>query len=269
MKKILVPTDFSDNANNALQYAINIGNFFEAEIHLLNIYEVRSTTGSFKSVREYILEDVERDIFNTIQKYKPSISGNTTLVGRGVEGSTVDVICSIATHEHFDLIVMGTQGASGLKEIFLGSKTSGVMKNSEAPLLAIPNDVQYKPIKDIVFPVDTGIVADRKLLRPMLELVDSYHSSVKVLHLETEKTEEQYDPGIDFLLAGINHSYHSIMSADTINNLVNQFVIEEEADMICMIRRERNFWDNMFHRSVTKKEIFDSPVPLLVLHSKV
>ncbi|MFK8006304.1 MAG: universal stress protein [Saprospiraceae bacterium] len=269
MKKILVPTDFSDNADNALRYAINIGNYFEAEIQLLHTYDVKSTTGSFKSVREYIKEDVERDLSDNLRKFKTSILGRTKLQGRGIEGNPIDVICSLATHEKFDLIVMGTQGANGLKGIFLGSNTSGVMKKTTTPLLAVPNNFKYRPIKDIIFPVDSGIIADEDVLKIFLEIATAYKSKIKVVHLETEKVVAGYDPGIEYFLKRIPHSFHRISGSRAVNEVINDFVYENNSDMLCMIRRERHFWENLFHKSVTTKEIFDSPVPLLILHSQV
>ena len=268
MKKILIPTDFSENANNALRYAINIANYFEAEVHLIHVYEVRASTGAFQSVGEYIREDAERDLSDNIRSVKNNVLGRTVLKGRAIQGITVDVVCSIATHEKMDLIVMGTQGASGLKEVFLGSKTAGVMKRTSVPILAVPNKFTYRPIKDIIFPVDSGIVADEQVMEPLLRIAKAYKSQVKVLHLETQKVVAGYDPGIEYFLKDIEHSFHTVSGSKDINGMINLFVVEENADMICMIRRERSFWENVFHRSATAKEIFDSPVPLLVLHDK-
>ncbi len=265
MKKILVPTDFSEHANNALRYAINIGNYFEAEIELLHVYEMHSIISSTTLVREYLKEDAERDLSDNIRSFKDLVFGKTILKGRSIDGGPVDTICSLANNEDFDMIVMGTQGASGLKEIFLGSKTFGVMKQTHIPILAIPNSFTYRPIKDITFAVDSGIVAEDDVLNPLLELAKAYKSNIKVLHLEKEKMVVGYDPGIDFSLGDIPHTFHRIYGSNDVNGVVNLFVFEENSDMLCMIRRDRDFWSNLFHQSVTTKEIFDSPVPLLIL----
>lgn len=269
MKKILVPTDFSEHADNALRFAINIGNFFEAEIELLHVYELRTIIGSATLVREYLKEDAERDLSDNIRSFKDLILGKTILTGRAIDGGTIDTICSLANNEDFDMIVMGTQGASGLKEIFLGSKTSGVMRQTHIPILAIPNSFSYRPVKDITFAVDSGIVAEDEVLNPLLELAKAYKSHVKVLHLEKEKMVVGYDPGIDFSLGNIPHSFHRISGSNDVNGVVNLFVFEENSDMLCMIRRDRDFWSNLFHQSVTTKEIFNSPVPLLILRDTI
>jgi nucleotide-binding universal stress UspA family protein len=265
MNKILVPTDFSEHANNALRYAINIGNYFEAEIELLHVYEMYSIIGSATLVREYLKEDAERDLSGNIRSFQKLVFGKTILKGRAMDGVPIDTICSLANNEDFDMIVMGTQGASGLKEIFLGSKTSGVVKQTHIPILAIPNSFTYCPIKDITFAVDSGIVADEELLKPLLELAKFYKSEVKVLHVEKEKNMVGYDPGIDIVLGDIPHSFHRISGAAEVNGLINLFVSEKKSDMLCMIRRDRDFWSNLFHQSVTTKEVFNSPVPLLIL----
>ncbi|MFK7773121.1 MAG: universal stress protein [Saprospiraceae bacterium] len=269
MKKILIPTDFSKYANNALRYAINIGNYFEAEIELLHVYEMKTLIGSATVVREYLKEDAERDLADNIRSFKDLIFGKTILKGRAIDGNPIETICSIANNEDFDMIVMGTQGASGLKEIFLGSKTSGVMKQTHTSILAIPNSFTYRPIKDITFAVDSGIVADDKVLQPLLELSKAYKSNVNILHLDKEKMVVGYDPGIGISLGDIPHSFHRISGSNDVNGMINLFVHEENSDMLCMIRRERGFWSNLFHQSVTMKEVFDSPVPLLILRDTI
>jgi len=268
MKKILIPTDFSDNANNALRYAINIANYFEAEVHVLHVYAPLSLTGSYDDIREYIKENSERDLSDNLRLFKDTLWGRTQLKGRAISGNIRDVICSIAQHEKMDLVVMGTQGASGLKEVFLGSNTSAVMKKIEVPLLAVPSRFTYRPIKDITFGVDSGIVTKSEILKPLIEIAKAYKAIVKVMHLETEKMIVGYDPGIDISLKGVKHSFHKIIGSNDTNGVINLFVLEEKSDMLCLIRRKRSFWENLFHTSVTLKEVFDSPVPLLVLHSK-
>lgn len=269
MKKILVPTDFSDNANNALRYAINIANYFGADVHVLHVFDSISTTGGFTDVREHIKENAERDLSDNLRKFKDSLLGLTKLEGRAIDGNVRNVICSIAKYEKMDLVVMGTQGASGLKEVFIGSNTSAVMKEIENPLLVIPNNYNYHSIKDITLPVDCGIVADSDILNPLIKIAQAYKAKIKVMHLETEEMIVGIDPGIDISLKGIDHSFHKIVGAHDINNTINVFVFEGQSDMLCMIRRKRSFWENLFHKSITMKEVFDSPVPLLILHSEI
>jgi nucleotide-binding universal stress UspA family protein len=265
MKKILVPTDFSEHANNALRYAINIGNYFEAEIELLHIYEMKTIIGSTTFIREYLKEDAERSLADNIRSFKNLIFGKTILHGRAFDGNLIDAICSIANNEDFDMVVMGTQGASGLKEIFFGSDTSAVMQQIRIPILAIPNSFAYRPIKDVTFAVDSGIVADDEVFHPLLKLVKAYKSNIEILHLDKEKMVVGYDPEIGISLGSIPHSFHRISRANDVNGIINLFVFEENSDLLCMIRRERDFWSNLFHRSVTTREVFDSPVPLLIL----
>ena len=265
MKKIRVPTDFSDHANNAVRYAINIGNYFEAEIELIHVYEMKTIIGSTSLVKEYLKENSERDLADNIRSFKELIFGNTILNSRAINGNPIDVICSIANNEEFDIIVMASQGVSGLREIFLGSKTSGVMKRTHIPILVIPNRFTYRPIKNIIFAVDSGIVADENVLHLLLELSKAYKSTIKILHLEKEKMVTGYDPGINILLGAIPHSFHKFSGSHDVNGVINLFVFEENSDMLCMVRRDRDFWSNLFHQSITMKEVFDSPVPLLIL----
>ena len=69
---------------------------------------------------------------------------------------------------------------------------------------------------------------------------------------------------IELYFSKLPHQFH-LINNDSINAGVNKFVDEIEADMLCMIRRKRNFLAELFHTSITRKEAFHSHVPLLIL----
>lgn len=269
MKKILFPTDFSDNANKALQYAMNFANFFDSELHVLHVYDARTTTGSFKSVTTIMREEAEEDMNKTIQTASELIVGKTVLKPRIIKGRAIDVICNLAEQEKMDLIIMGTQGASGLIEVFLGSNTSGVMTSTTVPILAIPKGAIYHPIKEIIFPVDANKVSDYELLKPLLKIAEKYRSNVKVLHMGSEKMVKKFDnENLEFFLKDISHSYFTKATTQNFNNIISEFTYNQKGDMVCMIRRKRGFWESVFHKSTTSKSVFNSPAPLLILHER-
>ena len=268
IKKILVPTDFSENANNALQYAINIGDYFDAEIILLHSFEASTPTDAIKSFVPFVRADAEKAMEETLELAQKSVIGKTVLKSKIINGQTVHVITKIAKQEGVDLIIMGTQGASGLKE-FLGSNTSAVMSKTAVPILAIPRGATYHPLQEIIFPVDEHNISDFEVIKPLLQIAEKYGSTIKILHLGTEKTLEKFDrESLDFFFKDFAHSYFTKIVHNGFNEIINKFTYEQKGDMIAMIRRERGFWERIFHESTTAKEIFNSPVPLLVLHSK-
>lgn len=269
MKNILVPTDFSENANNALRYAVNIANHFEATIHLINVYQVHSRAGMFVNVERFIRDDAEKGLSKTVKAIEELLLKASAIITHGIPGRAVDVVCKYAQQHDVDLIVMGTQGASGLKELFLGSNTGGVIQRSIKPVLAIPNGFQYQPMGNMVLAVDSEVVPNENTLSPMLQLAQAYQAHIKVLHLEKSKTLVSIDPGIEIYLNDYEHSFHEgTLHDNDLNKSINHFVEKEQANLLCMIRRKRSFFEKIFFLSATKKESFNCPVPLLVLQEE-
>ncbi|HMN91306.1 MAG TPA: universal stress protein [Saprospiraceae bacterium] len=263
MKKILVPTDFSENAANALRYAAFLANQFGSQITLLHTYKVYNTTGSFVSVESFIKEDASRDMLVVMKDIEGLLEHGATIESKIVKGSAVDTICEVAEKQDFDLIIMGTQGASGLAEIFIGSTTNGVLKNTGVPVLAIPADFAFRPIKNVVLAVDEEEDFDPELLQPLVQIVRSQNAMLRVYHKDVHN--DGPNTAVDALLEGLERSYHYELDTDNINLSITKFVEEIHADMLCMIRRRRSFLESVFHESVTTKAVFNSPIPLLIL----
>ncbi|MEL6867091.1 MAG: universal stress protein [Bacteroidota bacterium] len=263
---ILVPTDFSDNATNALDYAIDIVNHLGGQILLYHTYDVRSTTGSFISMETVLRKDAERELEDCLHRVsKRLMPKKAGIRGQITRGDTVNLIADMADRHGFDLIVMGTQGASGLKEVFIGSVTAGVMKKSKTPILAIPSSFKYRPISNIVIAVDSSPISSPEILQPFIQLAKSYEAKIGVLHLRNSEVDEGIDPQLDQYLGSMPYSVFHYLQQGSLSDSISDFVIQKKADLLCMFRHERGFWQDLFHTSTTLKKIFNSPVPLLIL----
>ncbi len=263
MKKLLVPTDFSATANNALEYAIALANIFGSEITLLHTYRVYSSTGSFISVESFIQEDAANELLKIVRWAEPQLKNNATIVRKIIKGDTVDIVMDLTAHADYDLIIMGTKGTSGLAEIFIGSTTNSVIKNVALPVLAVPSGFAFHSIQNIVLAVDEKEVFNAELLSPVIQIAQNYNAMLRVYHKDV--ANDGLNAAVDQYLEGLERTYHYELDTDNINESINHFVAEYHADLLCMIRRQRSFLEEIFHDSVTTREVFSSPVPLLVL----
>jgi len=265
MKKLLVPTDFSDNAENALKFAINLANHFESKIYLLSVYQVHSPAGSLKDIDSFLRTENELQLSALVSKSKNELFQNASMEAVTVNGSTASVISNFADKRDIDLIVMGTQGSSALHEIFIGSTTVGVIKKATKAVLASPNNFSYRPFKKIVLALDESKTFPKEEISPLLTLAKSYQSKVLVYHIAEPGGQNGVSPSIHEYLKGTDYSVHEKIGITDINEGINDFVRENDADLLCMIARKRSFLENLFDPSVTRREAFDSPVALLVL----
>ena len=268
MKKILVPTDFSKNAQNALQFALAFANEYGSEITLIHTFKLYSSTGMFVSVEAYMEDDARKDLVKTIKESRANLKNGASIKHKLYRGDAAPVIAAIADKEDFDLIIMGTQGASGLKEIFTGSTTNAVIQASSTPLLMIPEKFDFRLPKTAVFAVDQEEITNEKVLRPLLKIAEAFQTKIEVFHQDAGDTDVGLTGKIRQYLDPVEASYHFRLDKQNITASIAEFSDEVQADLLCMVRRKRSFLEKIFHQSVTKEEIFHAKIPLLLLHDE-
>ncbi len=266
MKRILVPTDFSDNTHSAIDFAIDIVNQVEGEIILLNTYKLARRAGMFIGVEKMMREESKTEMAKLVRKIKPQLKPKVTIKSKVVKGDPIQTVVLAAKKLEVDLIIMGTQGASGLKEVFIGSTTNGVINNTKIPVMAVPSNFKHKPLETIVLSLSPNFSSLGHKIDPLILLAKLYNSKIKGIHINTSEKEVEVQKIVYDILEGTDHSYHEMKgSTAKINAILEQFVKDNNADMLCMIKQKRGFWENLFHNSVTTIEVFHSDVPILVL----
>lgn len=269
MHSILVPTDFSANTLTALNYAIDLANQFACKLILLNTYKLSHRAGMYIGVERIMKQESKEQMTKLLEEIRPKMHSKASVEGKVAKGEAVQTIIQAAKKLDVSMIVMGTQGASGLKEVFIGSTTNGVMKGTNCPVLVVPSDFEYRPLKTIALSIDEKLIDNKTSLEALRMIIYRYDAKVCSFHIAEQK--EQVIPkmkeDLSKLLSGIKFSFSGIQADESgINTSIQHFVKENQADMLCMIKRNRGFWGNLLHNSVTTKEVFHSTVPILVLH---
>ena len=156
MKRILVPTDFSQQAENALKVAIKLAKKHDSEIFVLHSMEMPlhlATSGDKGSLPEslFFIKLAEKR-FNDLRK-SPYLDGVVLneAIGHNEIYEDIEEACK---KNDIDIIVMGSNGASGFKEMFVGSNTEKVVRTSKTPVLVIKNNHNNFNIQDFVFATD-------------------------------------------------------------------------------------------------------------------
>ena len=266
MKKILVPTDFSELGGHAIQYGIAFANRVGGRLELLHSYQTPTSTGMLISVENVIKENAESDMTQLVSAVGANLTHDSTLTTTILKGHPVDTIIKMAKDLEFDLIIMGTQGSSAVLEVFLGSTTVAVMKKSTVPVMAIPPTAEYKPLKKIVFAIDSsGFSID--IFEPLRKISEIYKAHIYVFHVAESPQDIEYPIELETFLKSCSYSYHSTVD-DHIFSSINSFTAEVGADLLAMVKRDRGFFQSLFHTSKTLKEFFSSKNPLLIFRDK-
>lgn len=270
MKKILFPTDFSDNANNALQYTLSLASEFGAEVMVLNTYELPySHSGMIVSITDVMKKDSENGLKRTEEWIaQQSAFKNVKYETKSIMGNTVDTITDEAVAMKADLVVMGTKGASGIQEALIGSNTSGVIHESECPVLAIPEEVSFKKPSKIAFAADLERIKNKEALQMLKTLSSKFDSEIQILNIieDDDDPAQKAEEGthLDDLFQGINHSFKFETSKDVADG-IQKFTNENNIDILAVLSRKHNIIERVFHKSITNAMAFHTKVPLLAL----
>ena len=238
----------------------------ELEITVLHACEMSSNAFHMKSMDSILEKEARREMETLIKKVhdeKPDIVLKTKIF----KGDTVSVITSLGNSGAYDFIVMGTKGASGLKEVFIGSVAGSVIAKTKAPVLIVPDDYLFRTLNEIVFAIGGIPLSNASVVEPLRKLAMLHPCKVNVLHIaEGEKVDLQE---VLSTIEDLDPSVIYAFGADNINQCLNDYLTKDDAELLCLIRNKKytDFFTRIFNESVTLKQTFSSPIPLLILHN--
>ena len=279
MKRILLPTDFSTISLNAIKYALSLFKESRCEFYLLNVYRVPYMTN------EELMENdaqqlaiVEAEMYESSKKYlKELVSGfekneSHTYHTLSDYNFFINSVKQCILDKEIDFVVMGTKGATGAKEIFLGSNTGDVLMKTDCNVIAVPEQSVYKSPKEIVFPTDFKLRYELGDLAPLIELAETNKSTLRILHFsqDDQLTEEQESNKriLESYLDTVEHTFHTLTNID-FEEALNCFAQSRgNVDMIAMISGHYNFFQRLFFRPKVMELSFHTKIPLYVLHHK-
>lgn len=278
MMHILVPTDFSENAWNALKYGVNLYKDIECTFHLLHISPIpaysaagTSVKVSSRMVKENVMDSSKVSFEQLLLRVdKIVISKKHSFETISSHNFFVESIKRHVENKKIDLIIMGTKGASGLKEVTMGSNTGDVLTKVKCPLLAVPENAVYKIPKEIAFPTDYHLSYDLKVLDTLINMANLYKSSLRVLHISKkgEGLSGVQMENKEFLkdyLQDVDHSFHSLTGSD-LETAVQCFTESRDIDMIAMVAKNLNFFQRILFRPKVEQISYHTDIPFLVLH---
>ncbi len=269
MKTILVPTDFSENAENALNYAIPMANAFGANIELVHTFHLSQRAGMLVSVQERMRIEAHKDLKKMVKEYQDKMTNGNNMDFHLIRDYAPEGISYMAKKLKADVIVMGTKGASGLKGAIWGSVASRLIAITSIPVIAVPKYYNRFNLDRILLAIENPTFNDKDTMAPLQKLKKKSGATVTTFNMAVpitvEVDEETETLTTSDTIREISDDYHQSFDTDLKEGLV-KYVNKNKVDMICMIRKERGFFSDLVHASATKKIIFDSPVPLLILY---
>ena len=281
MKNILFPTDFSENAKNALKYSQQLFKEKKCNFYLLHVSDyINYPTGAMSfddneevETQELIvpskkqLNDFLRNVetTNTNKKHK--------FFGIHEHGFFLESIKKHILEKKADLIVMGTKGVSGIRQRIIGSNTGDVITKVQCNALIIPLGIQFSEPKEVAFPTDYNIFYSHNILEAVSEMVGLGKGNIRVMNVSKSgrTLSDLQEKNREFLFDYLRESFPERCSFHTITNrnvnaAIQCFVESRDVDMIIMVAKNLNFIQQILFDSLVEKISFHSTVPFFVLH---
>lgn len=278
MRKVVVPTDFSKNAFNALKYACQLFKYTRADFFILHAYadEVyqqdrvvkRSSLDALKEVTYKNSEKQLSKIIKDIFEYSPNPRHKFNSIS--AFGTLTDEINDLINSENADIVVMGTRGESNDRTITFGSNTIQVLKYVQCPVLAIPENYKYHPPKELLFPSDYLVPYKRRELKLVCELTGSFKSSIHMLYIDSNKKlslrQEDNMSLLKECLYKANLYFETTEGKDK-TIAITKYIVHKEMDLLIMANSRHSHLEQMLHQSTIEKIGLHIKIPFLVLQN--
>ena len=281
MKKILLPTDFSDNAQNAINYALDLFKNESCKFYLLNTYTPIIYSYDYQmNAGGYLGEiaDVVRD--NSIKKLKEIEKNVKAKFKNSKHHFEIVSSFNLLTDEikdkleefSIDLIIMGTKGATGAKEILFGTNTIHIIQKVKCPVLAVPDGHFFEEPKEILFPTDYRIDYSNKQLDILKNISSRFESRVHILNVshgvDPTEIEIKNKGKLENLLSDVKHASYRVEDQD-ISQAINEFQKSTYVQLLMMVNNKHSFFENLFFKPIINQIGFHLNIPFLVIPAKM
>ncbi|MBT8307745.1 MAG: universal stress protein [Maribacter sp.] len=278
MRKILVPTDFSKNAFNAIKYACQVFKYEKSEIFIMHAYadevyqqdkltkrsqlvKLKEET-SQKSERrlEKVIEDIRHHYPNPQHKFN-SVSAF---------GSLIDEVDDLVNQENMDIVVMGTRGETNDRSITFGSNTLQVLKYISCPVLAIPEGFEYHAPKEVLFPTNYLVPYKRRELKLLCDMSGSFRSTIHMLYIDPiKKLSLRQEDNQQFLresLPKANLVFETTQEQDK-TIAITKYIVHNDIDMLVLVNSRHSYIEDMLSQSTIDKIGLHIKIPFLVMQN--
>ncbi|RYZ20337.1 MAG: universal stress protein [Chitinophagaceae bacterium] len=275
MNTILVPTDFSPAADNALRYALQLAALSGAEVVALHTVSLPLPAYAVQpegmlEYNQYRVQEVREHFAACHARYGDSGRFRTVLVN----GRLVDSIVEKAQQYDADLVVMGTRGAEGIRT-FIGTNAAAVLAACPVPVLVVPEAYAGGLPARIVLAVQQE--ERESLLAPVFRLRGLCGAGLRTVHFTEEETSPVERSRQEYALGSLSRKWQQDFGSETVesaliagadfNETLERYVHEEGVNLVAMITHRKKGLPGIFQKSLTRERAFHTGVPLLSLHA--
>lgn len=270
---ILLPTDFSDNAWNAIVYALKMYEEQMCTFYFLHSPKIIISQTSVRSTKlsETINKSALKDLLELKELAEVS-NANSNHRFEVVLGSEnlKDAIETAVRKHNLDLVIMGTKGATGAKELLFGSNTIRIIKKMRlTPILVVPDEFDFVIPTQIAFATDFNRVYNHIEINALKNLASLHDSKIRIVHINKEKNLSQIQQDNMAILKNslkeLEHSFHWMPDYANKAKEINDFIEELNIDILTMVNYKHSFIESLVNEPVISKIGHHLKIPFLVI----
>lgn len=270
MKKILVPVDYSEVSEAAVQFAIDLAKRNKASVHLLNSAKIDyfndyqyPTLTNAKKLFEEIYDSMQKRMDRMIEEYAVN---DVEITGKVSEQGLIVAIKDEVSELDIDLCVVGTTGCSGLEEVFIGSNTERIVRHVTCPVISIPHSVDLASIKKILVPIDLREIRE-SFLKELGKLQKFFNCELEFVWVKTPhniENEKKVAADLKILFAknGVENYNLFIVNSVFPSDGILMEAANSKADMVAMATHARRGLSHWLSGSLTEDTINHVNVPV-------
>lgn len=265
MQTILIPTDFSQNALMAADFAVNHLGTANSRYVLIHVYDIPhgGTSGLF-----YLMDEIKKQAEQDMEAFTEKLNERfkerqITFESRLAQGDFSEQSTILAFDENADCLVMGTKGASGVKEVLIGSSTVSMMRALKHPLFVIPEHYLDKDIEEVIISYD-GKSYPEKAAETIKKYALKHDFPIRALHVRiNEEGPLQNWDQLKALFDGFKIDIHECYGENYEEGLKKG--IEDQKGLLVLLRHKQTFWERFFNASDSRKAVMHADLPVLVI----
>lgn len=280
INKIVVATDFSENANAAYEYARHLATSTGAALHIIHVFtppiadsqqELYTGTPIFEELVDIANKRLAQFVGEEIQKNTATaLAHPLKITYKLYVGFSPTAIIDASKDPSVDLVVLGAKGSGNWFDKAMGSVADAVGRKAHCPVLIVPHRAKYKGFQRLVYAA-SGDSAKQKAIGTTLDWAKYFHATVHFVHIETPdtrdfgKTDYLFALKTDATDPSVQHTVETIKSASILEGL-KKYAEKKAADLIVAVTKERSFWQRLTHHSTTHDLVWHNDLPLLIMH---
>ncbi|TJY35784.1 universal stress protein [Pontimicrobium aquaticum] len=278
-RKILLPTDFSNNSWLAINYALQLFENEACDFYLLNAFSGTNSLidniinmESGGNFFEEAKEESEENLSKLLDKLIINKHGNPKHNFKTISmyNEPIEAFKDAVEQKDIEMIIMGTKGKTSNKGTVFGSVAVNTMeKIRNCPIIVVPEKAKHSLPKEIVFPTSYKTHYKRRELSYLTDIAKKCDATIAILHIseenELDNNQKEHKHMLKDIFEGVNYTFHSL-SNYSVESAVNIFVESRNSDMVAFINKKHNFFGSILTNPMVKGIAFHSKVPILVMH---